>query len=113
MSIDEGVIELMRDDLDGVAGITEKRMFGGLAFLLDGNMLCGVHGATSGGGAMYRVGTNNHAEAVKIPGAGPMTFTGRPMGTMISVTPEGLADDENRQSWQKLALEFVTTLPAK
>ncbi len=113
MAIDEGVIELLRGDLEGIGGITEKRMFGGLAFLLNGNMLCGVHGEAAGGGAMYRVGAANHARALERPGAGPMTFTGRAIGTMISVSPEGLGDDESRRIWQALALEFVKSLPAK
>ena len=65
MAYDEGLAELMRGDLAGVPGITEKKMFGGLCFLLDGNMLCGVHK----GGGMFRVGKDN--EAAALAGRGP------------------------------------------
>lgn len=113
MAIDEGTIELMRGDLENLTGVAEKRMFGGLAFMLRGNMLCGVHGANSGGGAMYRVGKDNHAEALTLPGVGPMKFTGRPMGSMVSLSAEGLGDDATRMRLLRLAAAFVGTLPAK
>ena len=84
-------------------------MFGGLCFLLDGNMLCGVHK----GGGMFRVGKDNEAAALAVPGAGPMTFTGRRMGGMVDVTDAGLADDAARAEWLRLARDFVGGLPAK
>ena len=109
MAYDDGLAQLIRDDLAGRDGITEKRMFGGLCFLLNGNMLCGVHK----GGAMYRVGKEHEAEAMAIEGAGPMTFTGRRMGGMIDVADEALADDARRSEWLRLAESFVGALPAK
>lgn len=110
MAYDEGLAELMRDDLTNEPGITERKMFGGLCFLKDGNMLAGVHR----GGAMFRVGKNLEAEAMAIPGAGPMTFTGRKMGGMIDVTdPEVVADDERRGRWMDLALSHARSLPPK
>ena len=109
MAYDEGLAELLRSDLADQDGITEKKMFGGLCFLRYGHMVCGVHK----GGAMYRVGKDNEADALQIEGAGPMTFTGRKMGGMIDVTDEGLADDAARGQWTALALGFVRTLPPK
>lgn len=109
MAYDEGLAQLLRDDLAEWDGITEKRMFGGIAFLLNGNMLCGVHQ----GGAMYRVGKENEAEAMAIPGAGPMTFTGRKMGGMVDVSDEALADDARRSGWLRLARNFVDAMPPK
>ena len=82
MAYDEGLTELMRGDLADIQGISEKKMFGGVAFMLNGNMVCGVH--THGG--MYRVGKDRETAARAIDGAGSMDFTGRPMGGMINVT---------------------------
>jgi len=113
MAIDEGTIELMRSDVAHLSGIAEKRMFGGLAYMMNGNMLCGVHGASSGGGAMYRVGKDNHAQALTMAGVGPMKFTGKPMATMVSLDAEGLGDDGVRAGLLALAVEFVGALPAK
>lgn len=113
MAIDEGSAELMRGDLAHLSSVTEKRMFGGLAFMLNGNMLCGVHGAGVGGGAMYRVGKDNQAEALALPGAGPMEFTGRPMGGMVSLMAEAMGEDDVRARLLALAVDFVGALPAK
>ena len=109
MAYDEGLAEILRDDLAEVAGVSEKRMFGGLCFLIDGNMLCGVHK----GGAMFRVGKAREAEALAIEGALPMGFTGRKMGGLIDVTEEGFADDTRRAAWLSLARGFVEALPPK
>jgi hypothetical protein len=72
-------------------------------------MVCGVHS----GGGMFRVGKPNEAAALAIPGAAPMMFTGRPMGGMIDVADEAMADDGGRQAWLALALGFTRTLPPK
>ena len=109
MAYDEGLAALMREDLADLSGISEKRMFGGLCFLLNGNMLCGIHK----NGAMYRVGKDNHAAAKAVPGASDMAFTGRKMGGMIDVSDEGFAEDDARAEWLRLALDFVAPLPAK
>jgi len=109
MAYDEGLAQLMRDDLCDHDGITEKKMFGGLCFLLNGNMVCGVHA----GGAMFRVGKERETAARAIPGAGPMLFTGRPMGGMIEVGDAALADDTRRKSWTDMALAHAAALPPK
>lgn len=109
MSYDEGLAELMRGDLAEIPGITEKRMFGGVAFMLDGNMLCGVHP----GGAMFRVGKENQPFALAIPGADGMAFTGRPMGGFVAFDDEAMADETRRARILGLAFDFVRALPAK
>ncbi|MDJ1016054.1 MAG: TfoX/Sxy family protein [Paracoccaceae bacterium] len=109
MAYDEGLAEIMRGDLEGLGGVEEKRMFGGLCFMLDGNMLCGVHQ----GGGMFRVGKEREARALEIDGAGPMTFTGRKMGGMIDASDEAIADDARRDVLMALALENVRSLPPK
>lgn len=108
MAYDEGHAALMRDDLADFE-IEEKRMFGGICFMLRGNMLCGPHKA----GAMYRVGKPNMDAALALPDVGPMEFTGRRMGGFVDAAPEALEDDTTRAALLQLALEFNNTLPAK
>ncbi len=109
MAFDEGLAAMMRDDLVDQTGISEKKMFGGLCFLLNGNMVCGVHS----GGAMFRVGKEREQEAMAVTGAGPMMFTGKPMGGMIDVSEDALADDDRRSIWMGLSLTNAASLPAK
>lgn len=109
MAYDEGLAELMREELGVRDGLTEKRMFGGLAFLLHGNMVCGVHR----GGGMFRVGKASEAEALARPGVEPMQFTGRRMGGMVDVTDEAMADDGTRAALMRLALTHAESLPPK
>ncbi|GGD32761.1 TfoX/Sxy family protein [Sinisalibacter lacisalsi] len=109
MSYDEGLADLMRSDLADTPGIAEKRMFGGIAFMLDGNMLCGVHP----GAAMFRVGKDNEPFALAIPGARQMALTGRRMGGFVEVDAEAMADETRRTRMLDLAFDFVRALPAK
>lgn len=109
MAYDEGLASLMRDDLNDLHGIEEKKMFGGLCFMLNGNMLCGVHK----GGGMYRVGKANEAPALSINGVSPLAFTGKKMGGMLDVDEDLMADDSRRVRVLALAIDFVGALPAK
>ena len=109
MAIDDGVLEVLRTDLGDRANLAEKRMFGGLCFMLAGNMLCG----TLEDGAIYRVGKENEADALTVPGAARMTFTGRRMGGFVELRGDGFADDAARGQLLALALQFVGSLPAK
>ncbi|MGR3463926.1 TfoX/Sxy family protein [Limimaricola sp.] len=109
MAYDEGLAELIRGDLGERSGISERRMFGGLAFMLYGNMVCGV----TSQGAMYCVGKAREAEAMRIPGTGPMEFTGKPMGGMVAADDEAMADDGRRAALTRLAFEHAESLPAK
>ena len=109
MAFDEGLAQLMRDDLVDVENIDEKRMFGGLAFLMSGNMVCGVHKD----GAMFRVGKIRMDDALSLHGAGPMTFTGKAMGGMVDVSDDAMVDDALRQQFLYMALENARSLPPK
>lgn len=109
MAYDEGLAQILRDALADRSGVVEKRMFGGLCFMLDGNMLCGVHK----GGGMFRVGPDNIAAALTVEGARPMAFTGRPMKGFVDVTEEAVEDDDRRAVLMGLARRFVTGLPPK
>lgn len=108
MAWDEGLAQLLRDDLVGEP-VAEKKMFGGLAFLLNGHMICGIHK----GGAMFRVGKPNEAMALAVPGASPMLFTGKPMSGMVDCSDEACVDDTRRGQLVALSLGFVKTLPPK
>ena len=105
----EAQAAILRAALEGLPGIAEKRMFGGLCFLLDGNMLCG----TWKHGGMFRVGKDNACAALRLPGATPMTATGRAMAGLVTVSPDALACEAHRTALIGLALAFVGGLPPK
>jgi TfoX/Sxy family transcriptional regulator of competence genes len=84
-------------------------MFGGLAFLLNGNMCCGV----TGDRLMLRLGEDGAREALAEPHARPMDFTGKPMKSMIYVEPAGIASEEDLRKWVGRAVAFAASLPAK
>ena len=109
MAYNEGLAELIRSDLFELSGLEEKKMFGGIAFMLNGNMVCGVHS----GGGMFRVGKEREAEAPSIDGAEPMTFTGRKMGGMVDANDEAVGDDNRRRQLIALSLQNAKSLPPK
>lgn len=100
----------VREQIGLLPGITEKRMFGGMAFMLDGNMLVGM---LKDGGLLARVGKGAYLQALERPGASPMQFTGREMSGFVEVRGEGIETDEDLGAWIELARQFVTTLPRK
>lgn len=112
MAYDETLAGQLRDRLDGHPDITERKMFGGLCFMLRGNMLVGVHGDKRGGGAMFRVGPEREAAALALPGTRPMDMTGRPMTGFVDAAPEAL-DDSTQARLLALALDYVGLMPAK
>jgi TfoX/Sxy family transcriptional regulator of competence genes len=108
MAYDPGLAQTLRDALADLP-ITEKKMFGGLAFLLSGHMVCGVHK----GGAMVRVGKDHYSAARALPGVTPMMFTGKPMVAMVDVTDTAVEDDATRSRLLDMALATVRALPPK
>lgn len=109
MAYDEGLAERLRDAFTTRTDVIEKKMFGGIAFMVSGHMCCGV----TGDDLMVRVGPEQHEDALLLPHARPMDFTGRAMKGMVYVEPNGLDSDENLQAWVNRALSFVTTLAPK
>jgi hypothetical protein len=105
MAYDKGLAQITRADLCDVIGISEKKMFAGIAFMYAGHMVCGIHKD----GAMFRVGKNQEAEAKAIEGAGAMMFTGRKMGGLI----DAFVDDERRALWMGMSLRHAQSLPPK
>lgn len=112
MAFDEGEAELLRTDLFGLKGLTEKTMFGGLCFFQHGNMIGGARGGAEGG-ALFRVGKENMKAAVAEDGVVPMVMGGRTMGGFVAVTSEALADDIVRLKLLDMALTFTASLPPK
>ena len=108
MAIDEGLAERIRDAL-GSAPTTERKMFGGLAFLSRGHMFVGI----AKGALMVRVGPDHHDAALKRRHARVMDFTGRPMKGYVFVDPPGFEDDADLTYWVQAGLSFVATLPPK
>jgi len=90
-------------------GLAEKKMFGGVGFLVQGNMACGVHQD----GLIVRVGSEGYMDALNRPGAHPFDMTGRPMSGWVSVKPSGFQSDEVLKEWVDLGLQFALTLPPK
>ncbi|RMF37189.1 MAG: TfoX family protein [Alphaproteobacteria bacterium] len=116
MAYDEGMAQTLREALEGLPGISEKKMFGGLCFLMNGNMVCGVHGGSRHEpvpGCMFRVGPERMEQALAIPGTATMAFTGRPMKGMVEANAAVLADDARRGALVGLAVAFASSLPPK
>lgn len=109
MAYDEDVAYRIRAVLADQDGVTEKKMFGGLAFMVNGHMCCGL----AKGELMVRVGPEQYEDCLAQPHAREMDFTGRPMKGMIYVDPDGYRTDEELQVWVNRGLAFVTSLPPK
>ena len=109
MAYDEGVAERLRDAYREVPNVEEKKMFGGIAFMVGGHMSCGVVDET----LMVRVGPELYADAMARPHAREMDFTGRALKGFVYVAPEGFDEDPDLASWVRLSLDFVTSLPPK
>ena len=109
MAYDERLADRIRSALDGQAGLGERKMFGGLAFMVHGNMACGVEGDR----LMLRVGPDLYEEALGRPHAAPMDFTGRPMKGFVFVEPAGTDTDAALQDWLEMGVRFARSLPPK
>jgi hypothetical protein len=109
MARDEGLEELLRESLEAEPGLTEKAMFGGLAWLLNGNFLC----AARDDGMLARLGAGNEGWALEMPEVIPMTSHGRRMTGWVRAGPDAYGDDGLRQKLLEAALAFVRTLPPK
>ena len=109
MAYDEALAQRMRKALRGKPGISEKKMFGGVAFLLRGHMFAGI----SGNSLMARVGPKEYEQALGTKHVREMDFTGRPMRGYVFVDAKGVADEEALKSWLGRCAAFAKTLPPK
>src|SRR5688572_11424822 len=105
MAFDEGLAERVRELLGGRSDVADKQMFGGIAFLIAGNMACGV----SGDDLMVRVDRGQSEELLREPGARPFDMTGRPMRGWLLVAPEATADDGDLERWVRRGEEFAAS----
>lgn len=109
MAYDEGLAQRVREILEVRVGVTEKRMFGGIAFMVRGAMCAGLIGDD----LIARVGPTLHQELLGRAHARPFDFTGRPMRGFVVVGAEGIAEDSDLASWLDTCLAFNATLAAE
>ncbi len=109
MAYDEGLAQRIRELLQGEEGVAEKEMFGGIAFMLSGNMACGVIGSD----LIARVGSDQYEAALDEPGARPFDFTGRPMKGWVKVSDQALAEDHDLAKWVRWGRDTAESLPPK
>lgn len=109
MPFDESLADRIRALVQGRLDIEERKMFGGLAFLLRGHMCCGIVGSD----LMVRVGRDDYESALAESHVRPMTFTGRPLTGMVYVAPAGIRTAKSLQRWIERGIRFSQSLPAK
>ena len=107
MAYDEQLAERLRQTYKAVPNVIEKKMFGGIAFMVSGHMSCGIVDKT----LMVRVGPERYQKALKRAHAREMDFTGRAMKGFVFVEPVGFKTAKALASWVKLSLDFVAELP--
>jgi TfoX/Sxy family transcriptional regulator of competence genes len=100
--------ERLRSELRGIP-IVEKKMFGGIGFLLNGNMACGVHKDN----LIVRVNPEKHNALLKKSHVLPFDITGRPMKGWLLVEPDGVKTEKQLSTWVKEGVDFASTLPPK
>lgn len=109
MAYDQRLADDVRACIGSHPGLTDKEMFGGIAFMVHGNMAVGVRGTE----LMVRVGKEAHDEAMARPGARIFDFSARPMRGWVVVSPEGFVTDADLDSWVQRGIAYAETLPPK
>ena len=109
MAFDEGLAQRIRESLGRQPGLVEKKMFGGVGFILQGNMACGVNKDD----LILRVGPQRYEELLADPEARPFDFTGRPMKGWLMIGPDGYESDDALTRWLNLGIDFALSLPPK
>lgn len=109
MAFDQALAERLRLLFGRLRGSSERRMFGGVCFLLDGKMCCGIVGRD----LVVRVGPDGHAGALRRPHTRPMDFTGRPMRGFVYVGAAGCRTARGLSSWVERGVRFARSLPPR
>ena len=109
MAFDETLAARIRTALGRKRGVVVKRMFGGIGYLLNGNMLVGVWKDS----LIVRLGNEEGEAALLEPHVRPFDITGKAMKGWAMVAPEGIGDDDHLKGWIQRAVKFVGKLPAK
>ncbi|HYG96200.1 MAG TPA: TfoX/Sxy family protein [Solirubrobacterales bacterium] len=109
MAFDEALADRIRDVLASRSELSERKMFGGIAFMLAGNMAVGVIGED----LMVRLDPADAEKALGEPHTRPMDFTGKPSKNMVYVDPQGTESDEDLAAWVEAGADFASSLPPK
>jgi len=109
MAYDEALAQRIRSALLDIPGLTEKKMFGGISFLVQGNMACGVSGAS----LMVRIKPDTTDAALAQPFVRVFDMTGRPMKGWIVVDPDGIQSTQDLENWIEQGVAFAQSLPPK
>jgi TfoX/Sxy family transcriptional regulator of competence genes len=109
MPYDEELALRVSAALGILSGLTEKKMFGGVGYLLNGNMACGVHKDS----LIVRVGPDGYQNALAQPHTRVFDITGRPMTGWVMVASKGCETDETLAAWVQQGVDFAATLPPK
>jgi TfoX/Sxy family transcriptional regulator of competence genes len=109
VAFDESLADRIRDELGARSELSERKMFGGIGFMLAGNMAVGAIGED----LIVRLSPEEAAEALKEDGVREFDFTGRPMKGWLFVGPEQTADDESLSRWVEAGADYAASLPAK
>lgn len=109
MAYDEGLAERLRDLLRDQNDVEEKKMFGGLCFMVSRHMCCGIVGEK----LMARVGADNYETSLAKKHVQKMDFTGKEMKGLVYVDSDGISEDEDLSYWVNTCLQFTNSLPPK
>ena len=110
MAYDEALADRVREKFDGASGVTEQRMFGGLAFLVNGNMAVA---AASGGGLLLRVDPAETEALAAEPGAERFVMRGRAMDGWLHVDADARTPDAELERWVGIGIAYASSLPPK
>jgi len=109
MAYEKGLAQRIREALGAAPGLVEKKMFGGVGFMVLGNMACGVNKDN----LIVRVGPDQYEQALSRPHARPFDMTGRPMRGWVMLGPAGYESDDDLKAWVQQGVDLALTLPAK
>ena len=105
MAYNEILADRVRQDLGELPGLVERKMFGGIGYLINGNMACGVNKDD----LIVRVGPEQYEEALQLPHARPFDFTGSPMKGWVMVAPQGYKSEQDLSEWVQQGVDFLQT----
>jgi TfoX/Sxy family transcriptional regulator of competence genes len=109
MAFDEQLADRVRDLIVGHGEVSERKMFGGIGFMVSGNMAVGVIGEE----LIVRLDPEDAEDAISEPGVREFDFTGRPMRGWIFVAARAISDDDALASWVEAGAGYAASLPAK
>lgn len=109
MAYNEDLAQRVREEMSALPGYVEKKMFGGVGFMLQGNMACGVNGTD----LIVRVGPERYESALAEPHTKLFDMTGRPMKGWVVVLAEGYEANGDLKAWVQRGVAYAMSLPAK